>query len=139
MPSSAWSTDVCSSDRSEEHTSELQSQSNLVCRIIRSEEHTSELQSQSNIVCRLLLEQNNAAATYQSSVSSAFCFVSSGGVGCSAPSSSCRAWAHSASVNSSGLRSSIIAISRARFSTSSREGKPIPFPCKEIFPAPSCE
>src|SRR2546427_2800596 len=29
--------------RSEEHTSELQSQSNLVCRIIRSEEHTSEL------------------------------------------------------------------------------------------------
>src|SRR2546427_8967633 len=43
MPSSAWSSDVCSSDRSEEHTSELQSQSNLVCRIIRSEEHTSEL------------------------------------------------------------------------------------------------
>src|SRR3972149_1931330 len=43
--------------RSEEHTSELQSQSNLVCRIIRSEEHTSELQSQSNLVCRLLLEK----------------------------------------------------------------------------------
>src|SRR2546430_3749076 len=31
----------------------------LVCR--RSEEHTSELQSQSNIVCRLLLEKKNAA------------------------------------------------------------------------------
>src|SRR2546427_4777308 len=45
--------------RSEEHTSELQSQSNLVCRIIRSEEHTSELQSQSNLVCRLLLEKKN--------------------------------------------------------------------------------
>src|SRR2546425_9418879 len=32
-------------DRSEEHTSELQSLAYLVCRIIRSEEHTSELQS----------------------------------------------------------------------------------------------
>src|SRR2546426_8580030 len=29
-----WSSDVCSSDRSEEHTSELQSQSNLVCRLL---------------------------------------------------------------------------------------------------------
>src|SRR3954462_7768937 len=29
-----WSSDVCSSDRSEEHTSELQSHDNLVCRII---------------------------------------------------------------------------------------------------------
>src|SRR2546427_3641431 len=57
MPSSAWRSDVCSSDRSEEHTSELQSQSNLVCRIIRAEENTSELQSQSNLVCRLLLEK----------------------------------------------------------------------------------
>src|SRR2546427_1904171 len=44
-------------NRSEEHTSELQSQSNLVCRLIISEEHTSELQSQSNLVCRLLLEK----------------------------------------------------------------------------------
>src|SRR5258706_2222825 len=43
--------------RSEEHTSELQSLTNLVCRIIRSEEHTSELQSLTNIVCRLLLEK----------------------------------------------------------------------------------
>src|SRR2546421_6765969 len=59
MPSSAcdWSSDVCSSDRSEEHTSELQSRSDLVCRIIRSEEHTSELQSRSDLVCRLLLEK----------------------------------------------------------------------------------
>src|SRR3989475_9388122 len=44
-------------NRSEEHTSELQSQSNLVCRLIISEKHTSELQSQSNLVCRLLLEK----------------------------------------------------------------------------------
>src|SRR2546421_2178182 len=59
MPSSAcdWSSDVCSSDRSEEHTSELQSRSDLVCRILRSEEHTSELQSRSDLVCRLLLEK----------------------------------------------------------------------------------
>src|SRR3989339_1716786 len=32
MPSSAWSSDVCS--RSEEHTSELQSLTNLVCRLL---------------------------------------------------------------------------------------------------------
>src|SRR2546427_9026785 len=31
-------------------------------RIARSEEHTSELQSQSNLVCRLLLEKKNLAA-----------------------------------------------------------------------------
>src|SRR2546427_6552576 len=44
--------------RSEEHTSELQSQSNLVCRLLlEKEKHTSELQSQSNLVCRLLLEK----------------------------------------------------------------------------------
>src|SRR2546427_8557017 len=30
---------------------------------LRSEEHTSELQSQSNIVCRLLLEKKNASST----------------------------------------------------------------------------
>src|SRR3954463_16829894 len=28
-----WSSDVCSSDRSEEHTSDLQSHDNLVCRL----------------------------------------------------------------------------------------------------------
>src|SRR3989475_5208574 len=49
--SSPWS-----GSRSEEHTSELQSQSNLVCRLLLGKKkHTSELQSQSNIVCRLLL------------------------------------------------------------------------------------
>src|SRR5260370_22884957 len=53
-----WSSDVCSSDRSEEHTSELQSHLNsyaVFC--LRSEEHTSELQSHLNLVCRLLLEK----------------------------------------------------------------------------------
>src|SRR2546430_13317481 len=32
-------------------------------RFMRSEEHTSELQSQSNLVCRLLLEKKNIIAT----------------------------------------------------------------------------
>src|SRR2546427_5275042 len=56
--------------RSEEHTSELQSQSNLVCRIIRSEEHTSELQSQSNLVCRLLLEKKKKATHHACAMTS---------------------------------------------------------------------
>src|SRR2546430_622496 len=50
--------------RSEEHTSELQSQSNLVCRLLlekktKSEEDPSELHLQYNLVGRLLLENNN--------------------------------------------------------------------------------
>src|SRR2546430_4478104 len=32
----------------------------VACTIFRSEEHTSELQSQSNLVCRLLLEKKHA-------------------------------------------------------------------------------
>src|SRR2546430_13217235 len=37
---------------------------NLICEIfLRSEEHTSELQSQSNLVCRLLLEKKNKIIT----------------------------------------------------------------------------
>src|SRR5689334_24464169 len=60
-------TDELRSIRSEEHTSELQSQFHLVCRLllekkctdelrsIRSEVHTSELQSQLHLVCRRLL------------------------------------------------------------------------------------
>src|SRR2546427_1813421 len=56
--------------RSEEHTSELQSQSNLVCRLllekkknarpIKSEDHTSELQSQSHLVRGLLRESQKS-------------------------------------------------------------------------------
>src|SRR5688572_31649626 len=34
-------------------------------RVLRSEEHTSELQSQSNLVCRLLLEKKNKTHTNQ--------------------------------------------------------------------------
>src|SRR2546430_12801217 len=34
----------------------------------RSEEHTSELQSQSNLVCRLLLEKKKQRATYDSEI-----------------------------------------------------------------------
>src|SRR3989475_7732084 len=55
--------------RSEEHTSELQSQSNLVCRLLlekkkkyitkQSQQHKTELQSHSKIVYRLLPENNN--------------------------------------------------------------------------------
>src|SRR2546427_4514374 len=41
--------------RSEEHTSELQSQSNLVCRLLLEKKNTSNLQSQSNVATRLLL------------------------------------------------------------------------------------
>src|SRR5256886_13240903 len=33
-----------------------------ICLLLRSEEHTSELQSQSNLVCRLLLEKKNKRA-----------------------------------------------------------------------------
>src|SRR5260370_29424125 len=46
--------------RSEEHTSELQSHLNLVCRLLlEKKKHTSELQSHLNHVCRLLLEKKN--------------------------------------------------------------------------------
>src|SRR2546421_4577567 len=69
MPSSAcdWSSDVCSSDRSEEHTSELQSRSDLVCRLLLgTKKHTSELQSRSDLVCRLLLEKKKHTSEPQS-------------------------------------------------------------------------
>src|SRR2546430_9039751 len=36
-----------------------------LCERIRSEEHTSELQSQSNLVCRLLLEKKKTRLTHQ--------------------------------------------------------------------------
>src|SRR2546430_3012166 len=55
-----WSSDVCSSDLFPEVYSSGVSWSAGVVRtryLNRSEEHTSELQSQSNLVCRLLLEK----------------------------------------------------------------------------------
>src|SRR2546430_11832298 len=64
-----WSSDVCSSDLPDEEAQRKQTcrranrQPALAKREIeqeaRSEEHTSELQSQSNLVCRLLLEKKN--------------------------------------------------------------------------------
>src|SRR6201989_3704575 len=44
-------------DRSEEHTSELQSRRDLVCRVLLAQKNTSELQSRRDLVCRLLLEK----------------------------------------------------------------------------------
>src|SRR2546427_6576244 len=43
--------------RSEEHTSELQSQSNLVCRLLLEKKKHASLRGRSNLVCRLLLEK----------------------------------------------------------------------------------
>src|SRR2546430_11097011 len=51
--------DVCFSGVSSAYCAQLFSLSG-VWHSVRSEEHTSELQSQSNLVCRLLLEKKNA-------------------------------------------------------------------------------
>src|ERR1039457_7363607 len=54
-------------DRSEEHTSELQSPCNFVCSLLLgSEEHTSELQSPCNFECRLLLGSKEHTSQLQS-------------------------------------------------------------------------
>src|SRR2546430_2975700 len=50
--------------------------STLLGRIWRSEEHTSELQSQSNLVCRLLLEKKNDAPPYTQIWVSTYLFIS---------------------------------------------------------------
>src|SRR2546430_4103004 len=59
-----WSSDVCSSDLADRRALwtpstfiPISRASMLVSTLVRSEEHTSELQSQSNLVCRLLLEK----------------------------------------------------------------------------------
>src|SRR2546430_11293749 len=56
-----WSSDVCSSDLRQRGVRALPADSGDPRRgraaDLRSEEHTSELQSQSNLVCRLLLEK----------------------------------------------------------------------------------
>src|SRR2546425_10078399 len=46
--------------RSEEHTSELQSLAYLVCRLLLEKKNTPELQSLAYIVCRLLLEKKKS-------------------------------------------------------------------------------
>src|SRR2546426_9239317 len=43
--------------RSEEHTSELQSPCNLVCRLLLEKKKTTQQQSTCNLVCRLMLEK----------------------------------------------------------------------------------
>src|SRR3989440_2119595 len=66
MPSSAcdWSSDVCSSDRSEEHTSELQSRSDLVCRLLlEKKKNTSALKSRSDLACSPLLKKKTSQET----------------------------------------------------------------------------
>src|SRR5258706_396143 len=55
---------IFSAQRSEEHTSELQSLTNLVCRLLLGKKkHTTDLQSRTNIVCRLLLETETKTIT----------------------------------------------------------------------------
>src|SRR2546430_7292760 len=44
----------------------------LVEKVARSEEHTSELQSQSNLVCRLLLEKKNRSRYFIAAISASF-------------------------------------------------------------------
>src|SRR6202012_6274921 len=58
-PFGAFRTNIVAK-RSEEHTSELQSHSDLVCRLLLGKEyHTSELQSHNDLVCSVLLETHN--------------------------------------------------------------------------------
>src|SRR3989440_4285521 len=61
--------------RSEEHTSELQSRSDLVCRLLLGkEEHTSELQSRKEPECRVLLETKKATIHQPSPSTSVIAF-----------------------------------------------------------------
>src|SRR2546427_8674161 len=67
LPTAGSDRSLTPGERSEEHTSELQSQSNLVCRLLlekkkmRTKQHTSELQSQSNPVSPLLLQKHTTS------------------------------------------------------------------------------
>src|SRR5258706_7903574 len=68
MPSSAWSSDVCSSDRSEEHTSELQSLTNLVCRLLlEKKKNNPKLQQRLILLSLLALNYNMNVASFQRS------------------------------------------------------------------------
>src|SRR2546421_2885451 len=67
MPSSAcdWSSDVCSSDRSEEHTSELQSRSDLVCRLLlEKKKKTLTLPDRPKYHKSMVLDPQNLQCTY---------------------------------------------------------------------------
>src|SRR2546421_4887218 len=65
MPSSAcdWSSDVCSSDRSEEHTSELQSRSDLVCRLLlEKKKKNAELNARTQTISRLIVAETGSTS-----------------------------------------------------------------------------
>src|SRR2546421_1975661 len=66
MPSSAcdWSSDVCSSDRSEEHTSELQSRSDLVCRLLLEKKKKNELDDHKSTAIDALFEVRSYVMEY---------------------------------------------------------------------------
>src|SRR5260221_311433 len=55
-----WSSDVCSSDRKSTRLNSSHTVISYAVFCLRSEEHTSELQSHSDLVCRLLLEIGRA-------------------------------------------------------------------------------
>src|SRR5260221_238782 len=58
LASTSWATSPSSSKRSEEHTSELQSHSDLVCRLLlEKKKHKSELKTHNYLVCRLLIDK----------------------------------------------------------------------------------
>src|SRR2546430_7896375 len=71
-----WSSDVCSSDLGSVEVEDAACRGDdavggglrqpLELLVVRSEEHTSELQSQSNLVCRLLLEKKKNVKSYAS-------------------------------------------------------------------------
>src|SRR2546430_3885710 len=65
-----WSSDVCSSDLQPGRQSAQRSNTAMLSTwaVWRSEEHTSELQSQSNLVCRLLLEKKKNFSDYLAAV-----------------------------------------------------------------------
>src|SRR5688572_32754678 len=71
---SARSPDPCRRGSSSGCSTERRQPSNPSCRTSRaggaprSEEHTSELQSQSNLVCRLLLEKKNSYKIYHNQI-----------------------------------------------------------------------
>src|SRR2546430_3354061 len=57
--SSTWMNPLAVSPRASDGGRSARARRKRACSPLRSEEHTSELQSQSNLVCRLLLEKKN--------------------------------------------------------------------------------
>src|SRR2546422_7136309 len=64
-------------ERDEQHAADLAPEvEHLVCRFQRSEEHTSELQSRLHLVCRLLLEKKKTSHTLRPLTSLYLCDTS---------------------------------------------------------------